>query len=68
MINLDNYVKSFIDNNWLAMGIFLILLRSAARQFALSWLRKVYLVLNNALEFIRPSSKGTPSDVNGNNK
>jgi len=68
MISFDAYVKPFIDGNWLTIGIFLILMRSIARQFGVPLLRKIYLVLNNALEFIRPSSQGTPADTSNSKK
>jgi len=59
MISLDILVKEFIDGNWLTMGIFLIFLKSISKQFNIKNLMKVYMVFNNALEFIRPSSHDT---------
>ena len=63
MISLDVPVKEFIDGNWLAMGIFLIMLKSVSKQFSVKTLMKIYMVFNNALEFIRPSSHDTQAKI-----
>jgi hypothetical protein len=68
MISLDIPVKEFIDGNWLAMGIFLIMLKSVSRQFKIKNLMKIYMVFNNALEFIRPSSHDTQAKIDENEK
>lgn len=57
MISLDNYVKAFIDVNWLTVGIILILMKGIATQFNLRNLKKVFLIITGALSFIRPSTK-----------
>ena len=64
MISLDIPVKEFIDGNWLSIGIFLIMLKSVSKQFSIKTLMKVYMVFNNALEFIRPSSHDTQIKIN----
>jgi hypothetical protein len=68
MISLDIPVKEFIDGNWLAMGIFLIMLKSISNQFKIKVLMKIYMVFNNALEFIRPSSHDTQSKIDEKEK
>jgi len=68
MISLDIPVKEFIDQNWLAMGIFLIMLKSISKQFKVKWMMKIYMVFNNALEFIRPSSHDTQAKIDEREK
>jgi len=68
MISLDIPVKEFIDGNWLAIGIFLILLKSISKQFSIEILMKIYMVFNNALEFIRPSSHDTQAKIDEKEK
>lgn len=57
MISLDNYVKAFIDVNWLTVGIILILMKGIATQFNVRILKKIFLIITGALSFIRPSTK-----------
>jgi hypothetical protein len=60
MFSADQYVKLFIDNNWLSLSIFLLLLKGLARQFKINPLHKAYLILQNALAILRP---GTSADT-----
>jgi len=59
MIEMDSIVKSFIDNNWLTISIFLLILKGIARQYSIEILHKFYLILQNAFAIVRP---GTSSD------
>ena len=56
MFSADVYVKAFIDNNWLSLAIFLFLLKGLANVFQVNILKKIYTVLAQAYQFIRPGS------------
>lgn len=56
MISADVYVKAFIDGNWLSIAIFLFLLKAVANIFEISVIAKVYMVLAQAYQFIRPGT------------
>jgi len=56
VFSLDEYIQAFVGGNWISIGIFLIMLRSIANQFGVEWIRRIYMILNNAMAFIRPSS------------
>lgn len=60
MFSADEYLKPFIDNNWLSLSVFLLLLKGLSRQFRINPLHKVYLILQNALAIVRP---GTSADT-----
>jgi hypothetical protein len=68
MFSADNYVKAFIDGNWLSMGIALIILKSVSKQFGSNLLLKFYMVFNSALEFIRPSTRDTQDKLDDEKK
>ena len=59
MINLDKYVQDFISGNWLALSIFLLILKGIARQFHVKVLHNIYLILQNSWAIVRP---GTSAD------
>ena len=56
MFDADIYVKGFIDHNWLSLAILLFLLKGIANVFGFEILRKIYTVLAQAYQFIRPGS------------
>jgi len=57
MFSSDNYVKAFIDGNWLSIAILLFILKGIATNFRITLLKKIYRVLANAYQFVRPGTE-----------
>lgn len=57
MFSADEFVKPFIDGNWLSIAILLYLLKATASAFQINVLRKIYTVLAQAYHFVRPGTK-----------
>ena len=56
-LNLNELIMDWIGNNFLAIGVLLIVFHETAKQFNWVWLNKVYLILNGCMKFIRPGSE-----------
>ena len=56
MFELNDYVDKFIGGNWLAILVFLTLLKGIARQFKNEWVHKLYMVLQDCYKIVRPGS------------
>jgi len=60
MIAFNEYVDKFIGGNWLAILIFLHLLKGVARQFKIDPIRKIYMILQDTYKVVRPGSEIEP--------
>ena len=62
VFSADQYVKPFLDNNWLSIAILLYLLRGIATNFKVRWIGKLYQVLASTYQFVRPGSIKTDEE------
>lgn len=60
MIELNKYVDEFVGGNWLAILVFLALLKGIARQSESKPLRKIYMILQDVYKVVRPGSEIEP--------
>jgi len=56
MCDTNQIIMEFVSNNWLGIGVALVILQAIAREFRYNWLGKVYRILAGAMKFIRPST------------
>lgn len=59
MIDGNAIIQEFIGKNWIAVSMFLLILKGVGRQFGIKPLHSLYLILQNAFAIVRP---GTSSD------
>jgi hypothetical protein len=55
--NLNEWINAFIGKTWIAIGVFLIMLRETARQTGNLHVRKAYVVIASMFKFLRPSTE-----------
>jgi hypothetical protein len=55
--NLNEWINTVIGKTWIAISVFLIMLREISRQTGNKSIRKIYLVIASMFKFLRPSTE-----------